>query len=169
MKKTLFLFMALVAMLPVSAQIRGNSIEVKVVPDHQDWTYKVGETATFTISVTRSNTLLDNVTIDYAAGPEMYQDVKKSGVVLKNGTLTLKGKMTTPGFYRVDVTAHVNGKEYKGACGGSFLAREATTYDGDASRLHGLLAECHQRSPFHRFESHQTAVARALHEGRERL
>ena len=70
--------------------------------------------------MTKSNTLLYNIKVDYAAGPEMYQDVKKQGVVLKDGTLTLKGKMTKPGFYRVDVTAYVNGKEYKGACGAAF-------------------------------------------------
>ena len=110
----------LAAVLPLQAQIRGSEIRVNVVPDHPDWNYRVGETATFQISVTRSATLVDNVTVDYEAGPEMYQDVKKKGVVLKDGTLTLKGKMTKPGFYRVDVKAYVGGKEYKGACGAAF-------------------------------------------------
>jgi cephalosporin-C deacetylase-like acetyl esterase len=119
-KSFLLVITAILLAIPTVAQIRGNSIQVNVVPDHQDWTYEVGQTATFKVSVTRSATLLDNVTIDYAAGPEMYQDVKKTGVVLKDGTLTLKGKMTKPGFYRVDVTAHVGGKEYKGACGAAF-------------------------------------------------
>ena len=111
--------MALV-LLQAGAQIRGNNIQVNVVPDHQDWHYQLGETATFKVSVTKSATLLDNVTVDYEAGPEMYQDVKKQGVVLKDGTLTLKGKMTKPGFYRVDVKAYVDGKEYKGACAAAF-------------------------------------------------
>ena len=119
-KNFLLVITAILLAIPTVAQIRGNSIQVNVVPDHQDWTYEVGQTATFKVSVTRSATLLDNVTIDYAAGPEMYQDVKRTGVVLKDGTLTLKGKMTKPGFYRVDVTAHVGGKEYKGACGAAF-------------------------------------------------
>ena len=92
---------------------------VTVQPDHQDWTYKTGEKATFTVNVLKSGTLLDNVSIDYAAGPEMYQDVKKS-IVLKDGTLKLTGTMKQPGFYRVDVTAHVDGKDYKGACGAAF-------------------------------------------------
>ena len=107
------------AFLPLSAQIRGNNIMVTVQPDHQDWTYKTGEKATFTVNVLKSGTLLDNVRIDYAAGPEMYQDVKKS-IVLKDGTLKLTGTMKQPGFYRVDVTAHVGGKDYKGACGAAF-------------------------------------------------
>ena len=120
------LFLSLLTGLPLQAQIRGNNIQVNVVPDHQDWCYEVGQTATFKVSVTKSATLLNDVTIDYAAGPEMYQDVKKQGVVLKDGTLTLKGKMTKPGFYRVDVKAYVDGKEYKGACGAAFSPEKLT-------------------------------------------
>ena len=102
MKKTGFiaLLLTLFIAIPMKGQIRGNSINVEVIPDHQDWRYEVGETAIFNIKVTREHTLINNVKVDYAAGPEMYQDVKKEGVLLKDGTLTLKGKMTKPGFYR---------------------------------------------------------------------
>ena len=62
MRRLITLLWTLVTVLAVSAQIRGNSIAVSVVPDHQDWKYDVGETATFKVSVTRSNTLIDNVT-----------------------------------------------------------------------------------------------------------
>ena len=119
MKKTVLLLLALVALLPLSAQIRGNNIVVTVEPDHQDWKYQTGETARFMVEVRRSGTLIDNASIDYAAGPEMYQTEKKS-LTLKDGTLKLQGKMTVPGFYRVDVTAHVDGKDYKGACAAAF-------------------------------------------------
>ncbi|MBP5713447.1 MAG: acetylxylan esterase [Prevotella sp.] len=110
------LLAVMLTLIQTWAQIRGNNIMVTVQPEHQDWTYKTGEKATFTVNVLKSGTLLDNVRIDYAAGPEMYQDVKKS-VVLKDGSLKLTGTMKQPGFYRVDVTAHVDGKDYKGACG----------------------------------------------------
>ena len=122
MKKNSVVMLILVffGLLPTAAQIRGNEISVVVVPDHQDWNYEVGQTAQFKVCVTKSATLLDNVTVDYEAGPEMYPEVKKKGVVLKDGTLTLKGNMTKPGFYRVDVKAYVGGKEYKGACSAAF-------------------------------------------------
>ena len=119
MKKLLLLFLCAMVSVTLSAQIRGSEIQVLVQPDHPDWTYKVGEKATFLVSVLRSGTLLDNVSIDLSAGPEMYQDVKKT-TVLKDGTLKLSGTMKQPGFYRVDVTAHVDGKDYKGACGAAF-------------------------------------------------
>lgn len=122
MKKNglIILLLTLFGVLPVSAQIRGNSIRVDVVPDHQDWRYEVGQTAQFKIMITRENTLLNSVIIDYEAGPEMYPEVKKQGVVLKDGTLMLKGKMSKPGFYRVDVKTTIDGKEYKGACAAAF-------------------------------------------------
>ena len=119
MKRVVILLLATLVMLPIGAQIKGNSIVVTVEPDHQDWNYRVGETAKFTVEVRRSGTLVNDVSIDYATGPEMYQDVKKT-VTLKDGTLKLTGKMSQPGFYRVDVTAHVDGKDYRGACAAAF-------------------------------------------------
>ena len=119
MNRLVFFLFAFLTLLPVGAQIRGNDIIVTVEPDHQDWNYQVGETAKFIVEVRRSGTLVNDVSIDYVAGPEMYQDVKKS-MTLKEGKLKLSGKMSQPGFYRVDVTAHVNGKDYRGACAASF-------------------------------------------------
>ena len=123
MRKTILLLLALVAMLPLQAQIRGNNIVVTVEPDHQNWHYELGQTAKFQVEVRRSGTLLQGVQVDYAAGPEMYQTEKKS-LTLKDGTLQLKGSMKQAGFYRVDVTAHVDGKDYKGACAAAFAPEQ---------------------------------------------
>ena len=115
MKRQLLCLLLLLVVLPLEAQIRGNNIVVTVEPDHQDWNYKVGEKCKFNVEVRRSGTLLDNVDIDYEAGPEMYPDVKKS-TTLKNGTMTYTGQMKAPGFYRLKVTAHVGGKDYSAWC-----------------------------------------------------
>ena len=120
MKKSIVFLWVVMCLLPLHAQIRGNEITVTVTPDHKDWTYRVGETCHFTISVLRSGTLIDNALVDFEAGPEMYPEVKKTGIVLKDGTMKHQGTMKVPGFYRVSVTAHVNGKDYKGACGAAF-------------------------------------------------
>ena len=120
MKKSIVLLLLVMSMLPLNAQIRGSEITVMVTPDHQDWTYRVGETCRFTVSVLRSGTLINNALVDFEAGPEMYPEVKKTGVVLKDGTMKHQGTMKVPGFYRLSVTAHVNGKDYKGACGAAF-------------------------------------------------
>lgn len=85
-----------------------------VSPDHKDWTYAVNEVAKFSVQVLKYGNLMENVTIDYETGPEALPDVKKEGVVLKNGKTEFSGTMKVPGFYRVRVFAVVDGKRYEG-------------------------------------------------------
>lgn len=120
MKRLSFVITLLLLTVHLSAQIRGYHVAVTVTPDHQDWNYRVGETATFTVNVRQSGTLLNNVTVDYEAGPDLYPDQKKKGVVLKDGTMTWKGKLSKPGFYRLKVVAHVGGRDYEGLCTAAF-------------------------------------------------
>jgi len=119
-KKSILLLCLVCSLLPVMGQIRGNNIVVTVTPDHKDWNYKVGEKAQFVVNVLRSGTLIDNAVVDYEAGPEMYPDVSKKNVTLKDGTMKWTGTMKTPGFYRLKVTAHVGGKSYVGMCTAGF-------------------------------------------------
>lgn len=105
--------------LSISAQIRGTNIVVSVTPDHQDWNYKVGEKASFVVNVRKSGTLLNQVKIDYEAGPVMYPNTKNT-LILKDGTMKWSGEMKTPGFYRLKVVAHVDGKDYEGLCTAAF-------------------------------------------------
>lgn len=94
--------------------------KVIVSPDHKDWTYKVNETAKFSVQVLKDGNLLENAVIDYEAGPEMIPDQKKEGVVLKNGKTEFTGTMKVPGFYRVRVWAVVDGKRYEGLATAGF-------------------------------------------------
>ena len=119
MKRTLILFFTLLFLLPVGAQIRGSNITVSIQPDHRDWNYTAGEKAVFHISVLKSGTTLPNAKVDLEAGPVMYPDVKKS-LTLKEGETQWTGSMSQPGFYRVKVTAHVDGKDYEGLCTAGF-------------------------------------------------
>lgn len=130
----LFLSCLLLGMnVSVCAQIRGNNITVTVTPDHADWNYRTGETAKFTVNVLRSGTLYyNNVSVDYEAGPVMCPNIKKKGVALKDGTMRLKGSLSTPGFYRVKVTAHVGGKDYTGLCTAAFSPEKVRPMCKDA-------------------------------------
>lgn len=120
MKRICSLLLLLCLFVGASAQIRGNEIRVMVTPDHSDWTYKTGETATFLIQVYKAQCLLENAVIDYELGPEMYPETQKNGVTLKDGTLKVKGMMKSPGFYRCKAVAHVNGKDYVGLATAAF-------------------------------------------------
>lgn len=103
-----------------SAQIRGNNITVVVTPDHRDWNYTIGQKAQFIVQVLRSGTTIPNVSVDYEAGPVMYPDVNKKNVTLKDGTMQWTGTLKSPGFYRLKVIAHVDGKDYEGLCTAGF-------------------------------------------------
>lgn len=124
MKKILSLFFCLLCTMLVSAQIRGNEIRVMVSPDRADWKYGLNEKCTFTVRVLKAQNLLPGVTVDYELGPEMYPTETKTGVVLKDGTLTLKGAMKTPGFLRCKVKAHVDGRTYEGLATAAYAPEE---------------------------------------------
>lgn len=113
-KVTVLSFLVLLCIGTVYGQIRGNEIRVVVSPNHNDWVYALGEKCTFTVRVVKAQNLLPNVTVDYELGPEMYPTEKKEGIVLKDGTLTLRSSMNTPGFLRCKVKAHVDGRTYEG-------------------------------------------------------
>ena len=49
-----------------------------VVPDHRDWTYALGEPAHFTVTVTADNEPIDDVTITYTVGPDLFPGEKKT-------------------------------------------------------------------------------------------
>lgn len=115
MRQFLFCLLALFLLgNGMSAQIRGNEIRVVVSPDHSDWTYRLNETATFTVQVYKAQNPLEEVMIDYAIGPEMYPTEKEEQIALKGGTIKLKGCMSQPGFLRCKVTAHIVGRSYEG-------------------------------------------------------
>lgn len=120
MRKFLTLLALIALLTPAQAQIRGNNIVVSVTPDHKDWNYATGEKAHFIVNVRKSGTLLDNVDVDYEAGPVMYPEVMKTHVTLTDGTMKWTGTMKEPGFYRLKVTAHVDGKDYVGLCTAGF-------------------------------------------------
>ena len=50
-----------------------SRVYMTVTPDHQDWNYRVGDKANFTVNVRKSGTLLNQVKVDYEAGPAMFQ------------------------------------------------------------------------------------------------
>ena len=127
--KNLFAFLLLfLGFQPTEAQVRGNNIVVRVTPDHKDWNYRVGEKATFTVQVLKSSTLLDNVSVDYEAGPDMFPDVKKSAT-LKDGTMKyVTPVVKTPSFYRFKVKAHVGGRDYEGSCTAAFSPEKIVPY-----------------------------------------
>ena len=120
MKKLTLLAFLLTFFAISFAQVRGNEIEVVVTLDREGWVYSCGEQAQFQVQVLKGGALLKGAVVDYKQGVEMYESIEKKDVVLKDGTLSLKGTMKTPGFYRLTVNAKVNGKQYEGMATAAF-------------------------------------------------
>jgi cephalosporin-C deacetylase-like acetyl esterase len=124
MKKTtstLMLFFALFVGLSLHAQPTVQLVRVMVGMDHDNWTYKVGENAVFSVSVFRNGNLLKDVRIRYEIGPEKMPAVKKESLALKTGMTTIAGgTLLLPGFLRCSVIAEVDGKEYRGLATAGF-------------------------------------------------
>ena len=110
------------------AQVRGNEISVIVSPDHNDWTYDLNHTCTFTIQVMKAQNLLPEVVIDYEIGPEWYPTEKKTGIKLKDGKMTVEGKLPAPGFLRCKVTAYSGDKTYEGTATAAYAPKHISPF-----------------------------------------
>lgn len=96
-------------------------IKVIVSPNHENWTYKVGEPVKFTIAIIKDGNPLKNAVAKYELGPEKMDAVKKDSLTLKDGRLIVEAQgMKTPGFLRCMVTAYADGKEYRGSATAAF-------------------------------------------------
>ena len=89
-------------------------VQVMVSPNQKNWEAKnLGETTTFTVSIYRYGNLVEDASISYEIGPELFPE-KKGELVLKKGQTTLKAALKEPGFLRCKVTARVDGQSYTG-------------------------------------------------------
>ncbi|MES1168957.1 MAG: acetylxylan esterase, partial [Oleiharenicola lentus] len=103
-------------------------IQVRVAPDHRDWTYQLGETAKFRIMVTADNTPVDNATVTYAVGPEMMPASKKSALVPLDGLVVDGGTLKEGGFIRLKASVEFAGKTYNGAATAAFAPETIKPY-----------------------------------------
>lgn len=90
-----------------------DHVRIEIVPDHEDWTYRVGEKAGFTIRVVRANIALKNIPLTYEIGPEKMKPVKTGSSQMEKGTLKIDaGTMKSPGFMTCLCKAEVDGITY---------------------------------------------------------
>ncbi|TDQ11514.1 acetylxylan esterase [Pedobacter metabolipauper] len=90
-------------------------IQVLVSPDKADWNYKIGEEATFRVTVLQHQVPVSNIKVSYSIGPEKMAAYTKGESVIKDGNgILVKSKMTKPGFLRCDARVTVNGTMYRG-------------------------------------------------------
>lgn len=112
--------------VPAPATSRVARVDVRVSPDHGDWTYALGETARFRVTITADEQPLDGVAITYTVGPEMQPAATHTAVVPADGLVIDGGTMEQPGFLRCSVTAEVNGRTWRGLATAGFAPDRIT-------------------------------------------
>jgi cephalosporin-C deacetylase len=123
--------------VPPQATVRVATVQVRVAPDHRDWTYQLGEAVHFKVMVTADNEPIDNVAVNYTVAPDMMPGQAKTVAVPLEGLVVDGGTMGDPGFLRCVVTAEVAGKTYRGLATAAFApdkiaATQTTPADFDA-------------------------------------
>jgi cephalosporin-C deacetylase len=106
--------------VPPGVALRAATARVIVTPDHRDWTYKLGEPVRFAVSVTADNEPIDNMSVTYTVGPDLYPGPKQTAALPLSGLTIDAGTMGVPGFLRCIVTAEVAGHLYRGLATAAF-------------------------------------------------
>lgn len=108
------------APIPAGANRRAATVQIRVAPDHSNWTYQLGEPARFHVVVTADNEPLEGVAITYQVGPEMMRAEQKSISLPTGETVIDGGTMQKPGFLRCIVSAEFSGRTYRGLATAGF-------------------------------------------------
>lgn len=103
-----------IQLVPPGAHQRIATVQVRVSPDHGDWTYRTGEPVRFHVTVTADNTPMAGVPVTYRVGPELFEGEAKNAVVPAEGLTIDAGTMDEPGFLRCIVETEVAGRKYRG-------------------------------------------------------
>ena len=115
------IFFAFLLALPVFAQERVGTVQVRVATDHDDWRYKPGQPVRFRIVAVQDGHALTGDTVNVRIGPEMVAPKVDRMVELNaNGVTVDGGTMSEPGFLRCIATVERNGKTYRGLATAAF-------------------------------------------------
>ncbi len=116
-----------IAPVPPGVALRAATVKVVVAPDHRDWTYAPGEPARFNVTVTADSEPVDNVTVSYTVGPDMFPGEKKTVPLPLAGMTIDGGTLAQPGFLRCIVTTEVAGRSYRGLATAAYAPERITS------------------------------------------
>ncbi len=117
--------------VPPHADFRVAAIQLRIAPDHRDWTYKLGEPVKFRIMVTADNHPVDNATVTYSVGPEMMPVDKKTAPVPLEGLVVDGGTLQVGGFIRCKAEVEFAGRTYRGTATAAFAPETIQPFQQD--------------------------------------
>lgn len=116
-----FVLPCLLACVPVLAQDRVGTVQVRVSTDRADWRYEPGQPVRFRITAVRDGHPVPGVQVSYKIGPEMVAPKIEQTVALPaEGLVVDGGTMQQAGFLRCIATVELNGRTYRGLATAAF-------------------------------------------------
>lgn len=106
--------------VPPGATRRAATPVLQVVPDQADWTYAVGEPATFRVTLTADRVPIGGVEAAVKVGPELMPVEEQTVTIPAEGLVIDGGTMSDPGFIRCVVSAEIDGRKYESAATAGF-------------------------------------------------
>ncbi|MBY0491997.1 MAG: acetylxylan esterase [Gemmatimonadaceae bacterium] len=94
---------AVVATQPPAAQV------LTITASHDDWLYRVGERASFTVRVLQNGRERPGVRVIVTLAPERMKPMRVDTIALPAGGARIDGALSAPGFLRLTATAEVDG------------------------------------------------------------
>lgn len=113
MKKLVNLVFVLACVSISQAQPTVQPIQIVITPNHADWQYQLGEEVSFSVSVWRNQSRLENQSIRYEIGPEKMKPERVGNASAAPMTILKGGTLKSPGFLRCVITTEWNGKVYR--------------------------------------------------------
>jgi cephalosporin-C deacetylase len=107
------LFAAHAAIAQTAAPSPTRTTVLDVVPDHADWQYRLGDTARFTVTVTKSSVPVSGARVRIQLGPERRPPERVDTLTTRDGRATTQGTMRAPGFLRLVASVEVNGESLR--------------------------------------------------------
>ena len=118
---SLICLMCMVETKAQSSHLARRLIEVKVVPNHADWNYKVGESVKVNVWILRNDVPLEDLAFEYEISEDMMPVREKGlGRSAKDGKMIEMGTLWKPGFLRCIVKVKYDGRIYTGMVTAAF-------------------------------------------------
>ena len=107
--------------LPLAAQDRIGTVQLRVSTDRSDWRYDPGQPVRFRIVAIQDGHPLTGVKVSIRIGPEMMPPkIEQSATLTADGITVEGGTLNEPGFLRCVATLEQNGKTYRGLATAAF-------------------------------------------------
>ena len=91
---------------------RDSTVELAVTLDHADWRYQLGDTARFSISLTRKGRPIANVPVVVEISRELMPAHRTDTLRPARGAAVVRAAIPEPGLLRATATAEVDGVRY---------------------------------------------------------